>query len=135
MVKCYNGKHETKVLRLSRTLCIDSPYNPLKGTWYFMYRVVWTMSRVVVCQFNVSAKSIVNHREGSPLESSPFGRLWVLFWTTYIMKAGHLNTQSKQVDWSYNHWNNIKKDLIKISLWSLRIYQMATTLNRRSLSI
>ena len=26
--------------------------------------------------------------------------------TTYIMKAGHLKTQSKQVDRSYNHWNN-----------------------------
>ena len=25
---------------------------------------------------------------------------------TYIMKAGYLNAQSKQVDWSYNHWNN-----------------------------
>ena len=36
-----------------------------------------------------------------------------------------------QVDWSYNHWRNIKKGFIKISL---RIYQMATTLKRRSLS-
>ena len=32
------------------------------------------------------------------------------------MKAGHLNTQNKQVDWLYNHWNDINKDFIKISL-------------------
>ena len=51
------------------------------------------------------------------------------------MKAGYLNTQSKQVDWSYNnHWNNKKKNFIKIWLWIYQV-QMVTTLNRWSLSI
>ena len=28
-----------------------------------------------------------------------------------ILKAGHLNTQSKQVDWITNQWNNINNDV------------------------
>ena len=47
------------------------------------------------------------------------------------VRAGHLSTQSKQVDWIYNQWNNVNNDFIKISLW---IYQMAKTLNSWSLS-
>ena len=31
-----------------------------------------------------------------------------------IMKAGHLNTQSEQVDWIYNQWNDINNGFIKI---------------------
>ena len=52
------------------------------------------------------------------------------------MKADYLNTQSKQFNWSYNHWNNINKDKDFIEI-SLPIYQMVTILklNRRSLSV
>ena len=43
-------------------------------------------------------------------------------------EAGRLNTQSGL----NNHWNNINKDITKISLW---MCQTVTNLNKRSLSI